>query len=873
MRTVKVLVLLLFFGICFQASAAGQSTDIGMVASNATWIGLSNSVSLSYTLVNANDADVQLKVYDANGMPVRVIDAGTRNSGTYSIIWDGRDNDGARVPDGSYTLKVYVSGDSTPAYTESRKWEKYVAKGGVVDSRGNVYVVDSFENEIKVIYPNNTVKVLRVADGSLDPRRNMAVDAQGNLYITKYSAIEEIDPDGTSRTFGSGFNDLNAIAVGTDGSVYVVDSGNSIMRIYPDRSIKTVMSGSGQLQTLAVDAQGNIYASGSSGIFLTYPNGTTAQIGDRYASLYNDPEGNVYASGTSDDTVFSLYPDGQMVPRYNYSRTSLKFMAARQGDLYFYDVLNGAVFRISADGKGEKLGDFSRVGDIAMDDQGNIYAVDSAAGSVKEIYPDGTIKIRYHDVNGDAPENIAVNGQGDIYMLTKGVIKKLYPNGTIATLWQMSSQSHMVDGLAVDAQGDVYTTDKWLIYVDSPETDGAVYEIYANGSSAIRGSGFKYPTSVHVDAQGNVYVIDGGVRVIRPDDSVEKMNFTTPDLALDARGNIYTVDGTGYGVEVISPYNKTTSVASGIDLVSDLAASPQGNVCVVDLHAIREYTMASGGPAVSEPVNVGVDTTPPEISGYVNRSTPDSGWYNTSVAVRFTASDSGSGLASVSPGGIMSYEGVSQSAVGTARDNAGNTASVTVGEINIDLTPPEIQVASPAGNYTLNQPVAASWNASDALSGLNSPNQSLPDIAVDTGSVGPHTFTVEAWDNAGNHAVKTAAYNVSYRYTEVVSPGYGLINRYIRVVPMAFRLSDYNGSRISTATALLYLSKITDGPGTEFPPLINMSSSGDNKFNCPGSGGIYNYMLCTRSMSSGTWQLRIALDDGTSRIYRIYIPG
>lgn len=329
----------------------------------------------------------------------------------------------------------------------------------------------------------------------------------------------------------------------------------------------------------------------------------------------------------------------------------------------------------------------------------------------------------------------------------------------------------------------------------------------------------------------------------------------------DANGDqVRIIDG---GIRSTGTYNITWN---GCD--NDDAPVPDGN------YSLKIFVADENdeGPISCEPVYVGVDRTPPAITGSVDRPPASSGWYNASVGVHFTASDTGSGLAGMTPGGTVSYEGASQSAVGSAVDNAGNLATWTVDGINIDLTGPDIQIFLPEGNYTLNQPVTATWNLTDTLSGLS--KASVPgNGAIDTGSVGLHNFTVEALDNAGNHAVKNATYSVRYLYEEVIQPRYSVFNRYSGIMPIAFRLRDYNDALIPSATVRLYLSMVTDRQGAEFPPLRNMSPTGDIEFSYMEQYGLYYYILYTGAMDSGTWQLRIALDDGTSRIYRIYIPG
>jgi len=95
---------------------------------------------------------------------------------------------------------------------------------------------------------------------------------------------------------------------------------------------------------------------------------------------------------------------------------------------------------------------------------------------------------------------------------------------------------------------------------------------------------------------------------------------------------------------------------------------------------------------------------------------------------------------------------------------AGNTADpVTVSNINIDKTPPVVTITLPGtGEYVLNQVVAATWFATDTLSGLVSPVSGF--ILINTNSIGTKTLTLPAGtttDKAGNSSLEvTIAYSV-----------------------------------------------------------------------------------------------------------------
>ena len=171
---------------------------------------------------------------------------------------------------------------------------------------------------------------------------------------------------------------------------------------------------------------------------------------------------------------------------------------------------------------------------------------------------------------------------------------------------------------------------------------------------------------------------------------------------------------------------------------------------------------SAGGSTGPVSVEIKRDATAPSISGSRLPAPNSNGWNNTDVAVSFTCSDATSLVASCGPNQTLSGEGAGQSVTGNAADNAGNTNSATVTDINIDKTAPSVSlVGGPAagGSYYFGSvPAAPTCSASDqpALSGLDG---SCVISGYET-TVGTHTVTATATDKAGNTNTASATYTV-----------------------------------------------------------------------------------------------------------------
>jgi large repetitive protein len=168
-------------------------------------------------------------------------------------------------------------------------------------------------------------------------------------------------------------------------------------------------------------------------------------------------------------------------------------------------------------------------------------------------------------------------------------------------------------------------------------------------------------------------------------------------------------------------------------------------------HTISYYSVDNAGnKETPHDATVKIDTTPPTINA-TRTSANAAGWNNGPVTVKYACSDAGSGINSCSPDAVLSSDGGHQSASGEAVDQAGNKATVSVSDINIDTVKPIITLAG-GGTYTIDQNVTIGCTATDALSGIaNSTCASVSGTksALDYG-MGTTTVNASGSDNADN---------------------------------------------------------------------------------------------------------------------------
>ena len=267
------------------------------------------------------------------------------------------------------------------------------------------------------------------------------------------------------------------------------------------------------------------------------------------------------------------------------------------------------------------------------------------------------------------------------------------------------------------------------------------------------------------------------------------------------------------GAEVVVDFSCSDTGGSGlascIGTVADgalLDTSQLGEVSVT----VTALDHAGNQTVVTNTVTV-VDETKPTIT----LTTPTAGAVyelGEQVLADYSCADepNGSGLDSCI-GNVASGAAVDTGSLGdktftvNASDEAGNTASTSVTYTVVDATPPSITVTAPADGavYAVGDQVTADYSCADEHSGVASCVGSVAaGAAVDTGSVGEKTFTVEASDNAGNTASKTVSYAVadtSAPTITVTSPAEGAVYKLgQRVLADYSCMDEPNGSGVAS---------------------------------------------------------------------------
>ena len=219
-----------------------------------------------------------------------------------------------------------------------------------------------------------------------------------------------------------------------------------------------------------------------------------------------------------------------------------------------------------------------------------------------------------------------------------------------------------------------------------------------------------------------------------------KVTFTAAAILSGQLSTQYSLDGGGTYQQYNGPFTISTDGEYNISYYSVYTAEPTQNIETIKSATIK------------------IDMTPPTISGAATTLPNANGWYNASVTVHFTAEDALSGLASLTADQTLTNEGAGQSVTGVAVDLAGNSASFTVEPINIDLTPPVVDVWVDQPSYTRVEPFIVHYTGTDAVSDIASLTAEFNGQPVVNGQtidlfwlpLGTYSLAVHAEDLAGN---------------------------------------------------------------------------------------------------------------------------
>ena len=481
--------------------------------------------------------------------------------------------------------------------------------GIAIDTIGNVYIADSYNNRIRKISKIGILTTIAgdsiqgySGDGglaiaaSLSHPSGVAVDNIGNVYIADYgnNRIRKVDTNhiistvagnGISTYNGDGgkaiIASLNPIGISLDivGNLYISDySNNRIRKVDVNGIITTIAGGFGN----GFSGDGILATSAT----LWNPKGITL-----------DTAGNLFIADQNNNRIRKVNTKGIIT------------------------TIAGGGYNLLGDGGKATSVTLTQPSNVFVDYFGNIYISENnyrlrkvdVKGIITTIAGNG--KLNFRGDGGQAidasmsPMGVTVDKLGNLYISDYGNnrIRKVGLNGIINTIAGDSLQGYSGDGIkatlsslytpsktALDNKGNLYICDENNNRIRKVDTNGIITTFAGNNSQGYSGDGalanqaqINTPFGVATDNMGNIYIAEYGSNVIR---KVDTTGIISTIVGNGNRG--YSGDG---GLAILATLNQPYDVT--VDTIGNLYLIDQGNNVIrkVDKYGIISTVAGTGG--------------------------------------------------------------------------------------------------------------------------------------------------------------------------------------------------------------------------------------------------------------------------------------
>jgi sugar lactone lactonase YvrE len=450
--------------------------------------------------------------------------------------------------------------------------------GLVFDSAGNLIIADLGNNRVRMVDPTGTITTIAgtgiagfSGDGGpailaeFNNPWGFALDTAGNLYVTDIfnQRVRKIDTSGTVTTVAgngtAGYNgdgipatsaSLNfprGIVRDSSGNLYIADALN-----FRVRKVDT----SGIISTFAGDGMQGFSGDGGPAIDANVGRPRGLILRGNQLLIANAGQGHIRYVGFASGIINSLagsfigYDGDGHAPLASQFNTPTGLLLLKSGSLLVADEINARVRTITSsivttfaggyigDNQRATLAAFAAPENLAFDLFGNYYVADAGGNRIRKVDPTGRITTvagtGVSGYSGDfgpatqaqlyTPFGVAADPFGNLFIsdTTNLVIRKVDTSGTITTFASDPSFSDLLTVVS-DNSGNLYVADDGNCVVHKITSAGAVsIAVGVLGNCGYNGDGIPATTAllngpygVAIDARGNLYLGDYGNNRVR----------------------------------------------------------------------------------------------------------------------------------------------------------------------------------------------------------------------------------------------------------------------------------------------------------------------------------------------------------------------
>lgn len=486
----------------------------------------------------------------------------------------------ALTPGYMSTVAGTISSSCTSAVTcndggvaTSAKFGATSVFGARVDSSNDIFVLDSVNDVIKVVYAGGSfASSLIVAAGTASP-------VVGNIYVIAgtYGTATEAGDNGAAHS--ATLNVPRGLFVDSFNNVWFSDTGNNRVRvIYAGGTSNPVAA-----LIFAVDAQtavqGNIYniAGGGTGATGTLANN---QALNSPRGIWVSSSGDLYITDLSNDVIRVVYNGGAVAKQYIVTEAAVTSPVV--GDMYIVAGVKGVVSTGSSGSYSNNDGALATTSDIntphavGLDDAGNMYIGEYGGARIRKVtlYTGNISTIAGAPVTSTSLSTVCTSAANTQTTYNVFQVSTVCGDGGLATGSLLGTSS--IRSLWVDDGGNIYFADSALSRIRKIDVNGYISTIIGNGvGTASTDPGYAFnslyqPYDVTMDSSGNLYVADVS------SDRVRFINVSTTTFTYGGAGGV-GIGGIAYELAVVYNNSATTLSLTGLSTPSaPFAQQPSG---------------------------------------------------------------------------------------------------------------------------------------------------------------------------------------------------------------------------------------------------------------------------------------------------------
>ncbi|NDC47898.1 MAG: hypothetical protein EBZ61_02240 [Micrococcales bacterium] len=317
----------------------------------------------------------------------------------------------------------------------------------------------------------------------------IVVDSSGNAYAANFGSgtISKVTPQGSVSTFA----DLNpqkprALAISSNGTLFVATRTGSILRISTDGSVSTFATVGRNPVGLAFDSAGNLYSANytDSSVSKVTPAGTVslfARVSTWPSALAFDSSGNLYTTGYLDGVISKVSPSGTVTAQFALVGANPTGIAIdKSNDIYVSNSADNTISKVTPTGT---VSSFATVGKtpnaITIDSLGNLYTANYTDATITKVSPLGLVST--HAVTGLGPTALSFDANSNLYSAN-------YLSNSITVVTASGSKASAPRNLQTTKLSSTSVDLSWLAPTDNAASTISDYLVEAttnNGNSLV----------------------------------------------------------------------------------------------------------------------------------------------------------------------------------------------------------------------------------------------------------------------------------------------------------------------------------------------------------------------------------------------------